>query len=96
MYVPGYKAYIYVFHMSHLVYIYFILLFHCCIIKHRILNLQYEIYVRVYILMTSFHIFIFLEIFLEWMIGVLGHDSALLRLYWAGDILGKWDEFLTF
>ena len=25
--------------------------------------------------------------------GVLGHDSALLRLYWAGDNLGKWDEF---
>ena len=27
------------------------------------------------------------------MIGVLGHDSALLRLYWAGDNLGKWGEF---
>ena len=27
------------------------------------------------------------------MIGVLGHDSALLRLYWAGDNLGEWDEF---
>ena len=23
------------------------------------------------------------------MIGILGHDSALLRLYWAGDILGE-------
>ena len=28
----------------------------------------------------------------EWMIGVLGHDSALLRLNWAGDNLGEWDE----
>ena len=28
----------------------------------------------------------------EWMKGVLGHDSALLRLYWAGDYLGEWDE----
>ena len=27
------------------------------------------------------------------MIGVLGHDSALLRLYWARDNLGEWDEF---
>ena len=27
------------------------------------------------------------------MIGVLGHDSALLRLNWAGDNLGEWDEF---
>ena len=27
------------------------------------------------------------------MIGVLGHDSAMLRLYWAGDNLGEWDEF---
>ena len=26
------------------------------------------------------------------MIGVLGHDSSLLRLYWAGDNLGEWDE----
>ena len=25
----------------------------------------------------------------EWMIVVLGHDSALLRLYWAGDNLGE-------
>ena len=29
----------------------------------------------------------------EWMIGVLGHNSALVRLYWAGDNLGEWDEF---
>ena len=29
----------------------------------------------------------------EWMIGVIGHDSALLKLYWAGDNLGEWDEF---
>ena len=29
------------------------------------------------------------------MIGVLGHDSALLRLYWAGDNLGEWDEFYS-
>ena len=27
------------------------------------------------------------------MIGVLGHNSALLRQYWAGDNLGRWDEF---
>ena len=27
------------------------------------------------------------------MIGVLGHDSALLRLYWAGDNLGELNEF---
>ena len=27
------------------------------------------------------------------MIGVSGHDSALLRLYWAGDNLGESDEF---
>ena len=27
------------------------------------------------------------------MIGVLGHDSALLKLYSAGDNLGEWDEF---
>ena len=25
---------------------------------------------------------------------VLGHDSALVRLHWAGDNLGYWDEFL--
>ena len=25
----------------------------------------------------------------QWMIGVLGHDSTLLRLHWAGDNLGK-------
>ena len=25
----------------------------------------------------------------EWMIDVLGHDSALLWLYWAGDNLGE-------
>ena len=24
------------------------------------------------------------------MISVLGHDSALLRLYWAGDNVGEW------
>ena len=24
--------------------------------------------------------------------GVIGHDSALIRLYWAGDNLGEWDE----
>ena len=29
------------------------------------------------------------------MIGVLGHDSALLRLYWAGDNLSEWDEFVV-
>ena len=29
----------------------------------------------------------------EWMIVVFGHDSALLRLYWAGDNLAEWDEF---
>ena len=29
----------------------------------------------------------------EWMIGVLGHDSALCRLYWAGDNQCDWDEF---
>ena len=29
----------------------------------------------------------------EWMNGVLGNDSALLRLYWAEDNLGQWDEF---
>ena len=29
----------------------------------------------------------------EWMNGVLCHDSALLRLYWAGDNLGEWFEF---
>ena len=28
----------------------------------------------------------------KWLIGVLGHDSALLRLYWAGDNLGECDE----
>ena len=28
----------------------------------------------------------------KWMNGVLGHDSALLKLYWAGDKLGKCDE----
>ena len=28
----------------------------------------------------------------EWMICVLGHDSALLRLYWVGDNLGEWDK----
>ena len=27
------------------------------------------------------------------MIGVLGHNSALLRPYWAEDNLGEWDEF---
>ena len=27
--------------------------------------------------------------FYEWMIGVLGHDSALLRLHWAGNNLGE-------
>ena len=32
------------------------------------------------------------QILQEWMIGVLGHDSALLRLYWAGDNLGEWHE----
>ena len=26
------------------------------------------------------------------MSGVLGHDSALLRLYWAENYLGEWDE----
>ena len=26
--------------------------------------------------------------------GVLGHDSPLVRLYWAGDNLGFWDEFV--
>ena len=31
--------------------------------------------------------------FLQRMNGVLGHDSELLRLYWAGDNLGEWDEF---
>ena len=31
---------------------------------------------------------------MKWMIGVLGHDSTLLRLYWAGDNLGERDEFL--
>ena len=25
--------------------------------------------------------------------GVLGHESALARLYWGGDNLGKQDEF---
>ena len=30
---------------------------------------------------------------IEWMNGVLGHDTALLRLYWARDNLGEWDEF---
>ena len=30
---------------------------------------------------------------IEWMNGVLGHNSVLLRLYRAGDNLGKWDEF---
>ena len=30
---------------------------------------------------------------MRWMIGVLGHDSALLRLDWAGDNLCEWDEF---
>ena len=29
----------------------------------------------------------------EWMIGILGHDSALSRLYWARDNLGEWDYF---
>ena len=29
----------------------------------------------------------------EWMNGVLGNDSAISRLYWAGDNLGEWDEF---
>ena len=29
----------------------------------------------------------------EWMKGVLGHDSALLKLYWAGDNQGEWDDF---
>ena len=29
----------------------------------------------------------------EWMNGILGHDYALLRLYWAGDNLGKCDEY---
>ena len=29
----------------------------------------------------------------ECMIGVLGHDSALVRLSGAGDNLGEWDEF---
>ena len=28
----------------------------------------------------------------EWMMGVLGHDSAMLRLYWAGDNQGECDE----
>ena len=28
------------------------------------------------------------------MIGVLGHDSALLRLYFAGENLGEWDDFV--
>ena len=28
----------------------------------------------------------------EWMMGVLGHDSALLIQDWAGDNLGEWDE----
>ena len=31
----------------------------------------------------------------EWMNCVLGHESALLRLYWAADNLGKCDEFLV-
>ena len=29
----------------------------------------------------------------QWMIVALGHDSALLRLYWAGENLDEWDEF---
>ena len=30
-----------------------------------------------------------ISICLDVMIGVLGHDSALLRLYWAGDNFGR-------
>ena len=31
----------------------------------------------------------------EWMNGVLGHDSALFKLYWGRDNLGEWDEFCS-
>ena len=33
---------------------------------------------------------------IEWMNGVLGHDSALVRLSWAGDNLGEWGEFWNY
>ena len=29
----------------------------------------------------------------KWMNGVIGYDSALLQLFWAGDNLDEWDEF---
>ena len=46
------------------------------------------------ILNTSFTIYGYFVCTYEWMNDCrLGQDSALLRLYWAGNNLGEWDKF---
>ena len=61
--------------------------------SNEIYNVIIHLWARVIWVFVSFFICTRLTLFTEWMNSVLGHDSALLNLYWAGVNLGEWDEF---